>query len=151
MNDLIDLSNRTRGTNLALFRPETLLALILDKFSEMWPTFIAAGFEPFTDRYLSAWIHSYVSPRFPECSHSLDAFFDAHSNQIVTLDSTSQRVRILGITPDYGLLRTAPINDYSYEDYLQPASSSASQRFVDLQPDGNRFDILKGLIYAKSG
>ncbi|BGO91189.1 hypothetical protein NBRC10512_001223 [Rhodotorula toruloides] len=130
VNDLIDLSNRTRGTSLALFRPETLLALILDKFSEMWPTFVEAGFEPFTDRYLSAWIHS---------------------NQIVTLDSTSQRVRILGITPDYGLLRTAPVNDYSYEDYLQPAISSAPQRFIDLQPDGNRFDILKGLIYAKSG
>ncbi|BGP24228.1 biotin-[acetyl-CoA-carboxylase] ligase [Rhodotorula toruloides] len=129
VNDLIDLSNRHRGTNLAFFRPETLLALIFDKFSEMWPTFVQSGFEPFTDRYLSAWIHS---------------------DQIVTLDSTSQRVRILGITPDHGLLRTVPLNDHGYEDYLQSTTASSLQRFIDLQPDGNRFDILKGLIYAKS-
>lgn len=44
-------------------------------------------------------------------------------------------VRIMGITPDHGLLRTEPLSGGQY---------------IDLQPDGNSFDMMKGLIKTKT-
>ncbi|GAA5855700.1 hypothetical protein JCM9279_003307 [Rhodotorula babjevae] len=134
VNELVELHNKRHRTSLPLFRPETLLALILARFNAMWPVFAAEGFEPFMDRYLASWIHS---------------------DQVVTLDSTPpQRVRIVGLTPDHGLLRTTPVAvDRSGCELFLGASGGAgggAQQFVDLQPDGNRFDILKGLIYART-
>ena len=64
------------------------------------------------------------------------------SDQIVTLTTTSphRRVRIVGITNDSGLLRTIPEDGgYGY----------AEQGYIDLQPDGNTFDLMAGLIMAK--
>lgn len=65
--------------------------------------------------------------------------YSAHavSDQSVTVASVSppQQVRILGITADYGLLRTLP--------------ERGSGEFIDLQPDGNSFDLMEGLIKAK--
>lgn len=46
-----------------------------------------------------------------------------------------QQVRILGITADHGLLRTIP--------------ERGAGDFIDLQPDGNSFDLMEGLIKAK--
>ena len=64
------------------------------------------------------------------------------SDQIVTLTTTSphRRVRIVGITNDSGLLRTIS-EDGGY--------GSAEQGYIDLQPDGNTFDLMAGLIMAK--
>jgi biotin--protein ligase len=60
-----------------------------------------------------------------------------HRDQSITLTTTTPHatVRILGITPDYGLLRTEPMG---------------GGRYIDLQPDGNSFDMMKGLIRAKT-
>jgi biotin--protein ligase len=60
-----------------------------------------------------------------------------YSDQLVTLTTVSppQRVRILGITPDHGLLRTLP--------------EAGQGGYIDLQPDGNSFDLMEGLIKAK--
>ncbi|KZV75628.1 class II aaRS and biotin synthetase [Peniophora sp. CONT] len=68
-----------------------------------------------------------------------DAYLDAwmHSDQSVTVATVSppQQVRILGITADHGLLRTLP--------------ERGAGEFIDLQPDGNSFDLMEGLIRAK--
>lgn len=51
-----------------------------------------------------------------------------------------RRVRIVGITTDHGLLRTIPVD----------GGHTASQNFIDLQPDGNTFDLMSGLIMTKA-
>jgi biotin--protein ligase len=56
--------------------------------------------------------------------------------QEITIAATGQEVRIVGITTDHGLLRTEPLDGRG--------------GYVDLQPDGNSFDMLKGLITVKA-
>ena len=65
------------------------------------------------------------------------------SDQLVTLTTTTppKAVRITGITPDYGLLRTVP---------ERTGWSSGEECFIDLQPDGNSFDIMAGMIKSKT-
>lgn len=60
-------------------------------------------------------------------------------------------MRIVGITPDHGLLRTVPINvDRMGNEVFGGAAAFAGQaQYVDLQPDGNRFDLMKGMLYAR--
>ncbi|KIM62847.1 hypothetical protein SCLCIDRAFT_1214636 [Scleroderma citrinum Foug A] len=62
-----------------------------------------------------------------------------HSNQIVTLTTTTPHttVRVESITTDHGLLRTVPL------------SNAQGSQYIDLQPDGNSFDMMKGLIKMK--
>ena len=76
------------------------------------------------------------------------------SNEIVEVTTVTppQRVKIVGITPDYGLLRTLPIGQSNpgglgYGGY---GGFHQSSPFIDLQPDGNSFDIMAGLIKSKS-
>ena len=54
-------------------------------------------------------------------------------------------VRIVGITHDYGLLRTIP----ERTGWGRSARHGADDEYIDLQPDGNSFDIMMGLIKAK--
>lgn len=72
-------------------------------------------------------------------------------DQRVTLETSSQPVRIVGITPDHGLLRTVPINvDRMGNEVFGGGASMAGQpQYIDLQPDGNRFDLMKGMLYAR--
>jgi len=53
-------------------------------------------------------------------------------------------VRIRGITLDYGLLRTVleRPKDTSFDPWRE-------EEFVDLQPDGNSFDLMKGMIKTR--
>lgn len=62
-------------------------------------------------------------------------------NQLVSLTTIvpHQKVRIQGITPDHGLLRTLP-----------DGMGGLGEGFIDLQPDGNSFDMLAGLIKTKT-
>jgi biotin---protein ligase len=63
-------------------------------------------------------------------------YFFLCSNAIVTLTTHDmEEVKITGITTDYGLLETV-------------STSNSNKRFT-LQPDGNSFDMLKGLIVRK--
>lgn len=48
----------------------------------------------------------------------------------------------MGITLDHGMLRTARVKTGQAQRYGQPD-------YIDLQPDGNSFDILAGLIKTK--
>ncbi|KAJ7201037.1 class II aaRS and biotin synthetase, partial [Mycena pura] len=103
---------------------ERTAAAIFVKFESMWTVFVKGkgSFEPFMDLYLRRWMHS---------------------DQLVTLTTTvpHQDVRIIGITPDHGLLRTLPERIYS--------SPESRYGFIDLQPDGNSFDLMAGLIKTK--
>lgn len=66
-----------------------------------------------------------------------------YSDQLVTLTTMTppKAVRITGITSDHGLLRTVP---------ERTGWSSGDGSFIDLQPDGNSFDIMAGLIKSKN-
>ena len=62
-------------------------------------------------------------------------------DQLVTLTTVDppQSARVVGITLDHGLLRTMP----EVRQDKQP-------QIYDLQPDGNSFDLMAGLIRAKT-
>lgn len=64
------------------------------------------------------------------------------SDQLVTITTTTppRHVRVTGITADHGLLRTIPERD------AWVSRASGSDDFIDLQPDGNTFDLMSGLI-----
>jgi len=89
------------------------------------------------DLYLKRWLHSLVFTIFLRFG-KLTLWF--RRDQLVTLTTTIPHtaVRIVGITHDHGLLRTIP---------ERPGSPS---EYIDLQPDGNSFDIMAGLIKTKS-
>ncbi|KZW00346.1 class II aaRS and biotin synthetase [Exidia glandulosa HHB12029] len=109
---------------------EDLAASVLARFDAIFAQFVAAkgSFEPFLGKYLRYWLHA---------------------DQEVTLTTTDPptRVRIVGIHPEHGLLRTMPVD-------AAPVHSSnpfaAERQFIDLQPDGNSFDMFAGLIRLKS-
>ncbi|KAH9847052.1 class II aaRS and biotin synthetase [Lenzites betulinus] len=104
---------------------EHTLAGIMTHFERMWMTFVAArgSFAPFMDLYLDRWLHS---------------------DQLVTLTTVTppRKVRIVGLTPDHGLLRTLPERD--------GWGGGQGVEYIDLQPDGNSFDLMAGLIKTKT-
>lgn len=60
------------------------------------------------------------------------------SDKIVTIEESGQRVRILGLAPENGSLRTLALD-----------GSSGRSEYIDLQPNGNSFDMMQGLLKAK--
>lgn len=61
-------------------------------------------------------------------------------------------VRIVGISTDHGTLRAVPLDRQVYSD--SPGAwggntARAGGDFIDLQPDGNSFDMLQNLIRKK--
>ncbi|KAF9922126.1 biotin holocarboxylase synthetase [Linnemannia zychae] len=125
INHLIRYHNKVTGKDLSLFSQETLLAHILVKFEQLHRQFLGGnrqGFAQFEQMYYRRWLHS---------------------DAVVTLTTITphKRVKIKGITLDYGLLRTVAVDeqdrDIIGEEY-------------QLQPDGNSFDMLKGLISQKA-
>lgn len=111
------LSQLSPGQTLSM---ERIAALIMARFKPFWELFVQerGSFEPFNKLYLDRWMHS---------------------NQVITLTTTNppKTVRIVGITPDHGLLRTVP------------AEKEGGGGFVDIQPDLNSFDVMAGLIKEK--
>lgn len=71
--------------------------------------------------------------------------FYFNRDQLVTLTTTTphRQVRIIGITEDHGLLRTIP-----EQNGLGRLGSTTE--YVDLQPDGNSFDLMANLIKSKT-
>jgi biotin--protein ligase len=76
-----------------------------------------------------------------------------------------QKLRIHSITSDYGLLRCRPVASsstvpssrgltplYSRGDFGGDDRSATAKKeeWVDLQPDGNSFDLMSGLIRRKA-
>ncbi|GAA5796945.1 hypothetical protein HPULCUR_002323 [Helicostylum pulchrum] len=69
----------------------------------------------------------------------LDKYYDRwlHTDKLVTLTThQGEKARIVGITSDYGMLEAVSIQD--------------PRKKFTLQPDGNSFDMLKGLIVKKT-
>ncbi|TFK32107.1 biotin-protein ligase [Crucibulum laeve] len=104
---------------------ERTAATIMAKFESMWITFLKeyGSFDSFMNLYLKHWLHS---------------------DQLVTLTTTTPhtQVRITGITSDHGLLRTVPERT--------GWSPLENERYIDLQPDGNSFDLMTGMIKTKT-
>jgi biotin--protein ligase len=119
---------------------EDTAACIVSQFEKMWTIFVneRGSFDRFMDLYLERWLHSYVLP-FPLITKVLSDCRD----QLVTITTVNppQIVRIAGITKDHGLLRTVP---------ERTGWSSGASEFIDLQPDGNSFDLMSGMIKTKS-
>lgn len=59
-----------------------------------------------------------------------------HRGQIITLEASGQKAEILGISLDHGFLITSLLD--------------GSRQMIELQPDGNSFDMLQGLIKRKT-
>ncbi|KAF8944663.1 biotin holocarboxylase synthetase [Haplosporangium gracile] len=124
INHLIRYHNKKTGKNLSFFTQETLLAHILVKLEQMYNTFLqgnGTGFAQLEQTYYKRWLHT---------------------NAFVTLTTMTphRRVRIQGITLDYGLLKTVGVDEQGRD--------IVGEEFR-LQPDGNSFDMLKGLISTK--
>ncbi len=75
---------------------------------------------------------------------------DPCSDQLVTLATVTPpiQVRITGITLDYGLLRTIPERRILSNPYFSYGGGS-KEEYIDLQPDGNSFDMMSGMIKSK--
>jgi biotin---protein ligase len=84
------------------------------------------------------------------------------SNQRVTLTTTTphEELMIKSITLDHGLLRCVKVDsgrsaagDYGGEDrtssWMRPGGTRSTE-YVDLQPDGNSFDLMSGMIKKKT-
>ncbi|KAI1293451.1 biotin holocarboxylase synthetase [Mortierella claussenii] len=125
INHLIRYHNKVTGKSLGLFTQETLLAHILVKLEQMYDVFLhgnGTGFAQLEETYYKRWLHS---------------------NAFVTLTTMEphRKVRIQGISLDYGLLRTVAVDEEGRD--------ITGEEFR-LQPDGNSFDMLKGLISTKA-
>ncbi|KAJ1925227.1 biotin holocarboxylase synthetase [Tieghemiomyces parasiticus] len=166
VNELIREYNRQHKTQLAVWSEELLLARILAQFELFYFRFTTGYNRPANpleamlattptrggsgDRMpiLSLTERPLVNPRSlcqppgpgPKgIAPFLPLYYERwlHTGQQVTLaDHHHARVRINGITPDYGYLTTTAVDD--------------AQTVYTLQPGGNSFDMMAGLIGKKS-
>jgi biotin--protein ligase len=133
------------GVNVSNPAPTTSLNLVLQKLNvfrekkglprlpDYEPELLLAKVTHTIDQFYAVFKKSGLAPFLPLY---YKRWF--HSNQKVSVDSGSGSQRscvIKGITPDYGLLIA--------EDVL-------NHEVLRLQPDGNSFDIFKGLVYKKN-
>ena len=88
-------------------------------------------FGPFANAYRDAWLHS---------------------DQPVELSDApgEPRRRMVGITSDFGLLRTVPYDAPMRATDPRAWSAAPIPGAVDVQPDGNSFDMLRGLVRRKA-
>ncbi|CDO95566.1 unnamed protein product [Kluyveromyces dobzhanskii CBS 2104] len=101
---------------------ETLLAKYLNELGILLKKFLTSGPSRILPEYYSFWMHS---------------------DQIVQLlDHNSVRAKLVGITEDYGLLIA--------KELIPGSNSHFTGNVYHLQPDGNTFDIFKGLISKKA-
>lgn len=119
LNKVVDAINAHYGESIEHFQSEKLLAKYLSIFNAMIEKFKMTGFKPFLEEYYNLWFHS---------------------NQIVTMyDQADMKAQVTGITPDWGMLLVRELN---------PMGKPTGNVF-ELQPDGNSFDMFRGLISKK--
>ncbi|KAI0244661.1 biotin holocarboxylase synthetase [Massospora cicadina] len=126
VNDLVRQLNLHRAHPLPDFTMEEVLARFLARFRGLYAEFLreAAGFAPFLELYYANWLHT---------------------QQLVTLaDRDDATAMVLGITPDHGLLEVVTVRPGTRQ--IDPLRC----RRFKLQPDGNSFDTLAGLISKKA-
>lgn len=120
--DILNVERKEAGLpELPHIEPEVLQAYYMNNLEELLSKFIDYGGKFILPEYYNYWLHS---------------------NQIVTLSSHGNvRTKICGITEDYGLLIAKELKPNSTNEYTGAV--------YNLQPDGNTFDIFKGLIAKK--
>ncbi|KAL1574177.1 biotin-protein ligase [Candida albicans P57072] len=133
------------GVNVSNPAPTTSLNLVLEKLNEIRrgkglsplppyePEILLAKLMFTIDQFYSVFEKSGLQPFLPLY---YKRWF--HTNQKVDVDNGSGKQRtciIKGITPDYGLLIAEDVE---------------TKKVLHLQPDGNSFDIFKGLVYKKN-
>lgn len=102
------------------FRMEILLAKFMSIWEPMVRDFLYQGFEPFEQEYYKLWLHS---------------------DKIVTLEQYGNvKAIIRGISKDYGMLVVEEVD----------RNNKPIGKTFELQPDGNSFDMLKGLLKKKT-
>ncbi|CAX40525.1 biotin: apoprotein ligase [includes: biotin-[methylmalonyl-coa-carboxytransferase] ligase (ec 6.3.4.9); biotin-[propionyl-coa-carboxylase [atp-hydrolyzing]] ligase (ec 6.3.4.10) (holocarboxylase synthetase) (hcs); biotin-[methylcrotonoyl-coa-carboxylase] ligase (ec 6.3.4.11); biotin-[acetyl-coa-carboxylase] ligase (ec 6.3.4.15)], putative [Candida dubliniensis CD36] len=133
------------GVNVSNPAPTTSLNLVLEKLNEIRrekglsplppyePEVLLAKLMFTIDQFYSVFEKSGLQPFLPLY---YKRWF--HTNQKVEVDNGSGKQRtciIKGITPDYGLLIAEDVETH---------------KVLHLQPDGNSFDIFRGLVYKKN-
>ena len=109
---------------------EGILAVILSHFEQMYDFFLQEGsFSSFLPLYHSLWLHSYVFYISINCNN------DRNQQVVVESEEKGQiKCMIRGLDQETG--------------YLQAQLHSTGEILL-LQPDGNSFDMMKGLISKK--
>lgn len=120
--DMINLERVASGLpSLPHIEPEVLQAHYMNHLEQLLSKFVDHGSKSLLPEYYKFWLHT---------------------DQIVTLTSHGNvRAKITGITDDYGLLIAQELRPGSNTEY--------SGAIYNLQPDGNTFDIFRGLIAKK--
>jgi biotin--protein ligase len=118
--DALNVSRVREGrTKLPAYKSEILLAIFVSQLEEMLESFKYQGFGAFEQLYYKRWLHT---------------------DKIVTLEQYNNTKAIIrGITSDFGML---VVEEVDRED--RPLG-----RRIELQPDGNSFDMFKGLLKKK--
>ncbi|CAL9730887.1 biotin--protein ligase [Monosporozyma unispora] len=120
--DMLNIERTERGLPaLPHIEPEVMQAHYMNNLEILLSKFVDRGSKFILPEYYKYWLHT---------------------NQIVTLTSHGNvRAKITGITEDYGLLIARELIPNSDTEY--------TGAIYNLQPDGNTFDIFRGLIAKK--
>ena len=144
VSDLIGIHNASAmAERLEEVSQEKLAGAILSTFGSIWRTFLQHGgdFGPFVERYRQVWLHS-----DQQTTLTSDAI------RSTSTSSEEESVRIVGISSDYGLLQAVPrtSNVYAKDAKAWGSTEDAqAQGIIQLQPDGNSFDMLQNLVKRK--
>ncbi|TKY89971.1 hypothetical protein EX895_001269 [Sporisorium graminicola] len=122
---------------------EKLAGAILSTFDSIWKVFLQneGDFRPFVDKYRQIWLHS-----DQETTLTSDAIRTGGGG------AEEESVRIVGISSDFGLLQAVPrASSVHAKDARAWGDTEASQAagIIQLQPDGNSFDMLQNLVKRK--
>ncbi|AAS52005.1 ADR085Wp [Eremothecium gossypii ATCC 10895] len=121
--DILNVERKNMGLNLLPeLSAEELLAKYMNKLDIILKDFVNHGPHVILPRYYKLWMHS---------------------GQVITLTEHNCRAKISGITPDYGLLIANELKQNSNDEY--------TGKVYHLQPDGNTFDIFRGLLSRRAG
>lgn len=123
INLVLEALNETRvkqgKSKLLPYSLEKLLARYMSKVEEMFRTFFYQGFSGFESLYYKRWLHS---------------------DTVVTVQELSgAKARVRGISAQNGMLVVEKL------DSIQRPTGER----IELQPDGNSFDMMKGLLKKK--
>lgn len=132
------------GVNVSNQAPTTSLNLVLQKLNTLRKQHGLQPLPPIQPELLLAKLMVTVNQFYNTFQHSgmkpfLPLYYKRwfHTDQLVKVntDGINRNCKIQGITEDHGLLVVVDVN--------------TNERF-ELQPDGNSFDIFKGLVYRKT-
>lgn len=121
INKLNEGERKAKGLPpLEHFTIEALLAKYFSVLGSMLVKFRSLGFSPFEALYYKRWLHG---------------------DKIVTLEQYNNvKAKIKGISKDFGMLVVEEVD----------RNNKPTGKIYELQPDGNSFDMMKGLLKKKT-